>query len=417
MKKNLKTYHDAVHYLETLASTPHDTAYMKTHSANPQQYVERTREFVKLLGNPYRGIRFVHISGTAGKGTTTNYIHNILQSAGNTVGSFTQPYATTSIEKIKVNDLLLSPKEFVALVNKVQPAIEKMDTSYKYGRPSYFEIFFGMALLYFKQKKCNWAVLEVGCGGTYDAGMIIPKAICGNTNVGLDHMKLLGNTLSKIATEKAGIIRPHGHFFSTERRSKLISLFKKICTQKKATFHHIPAKKFDDANQKLATAITQHIGIADKHIHEGIQRTKLPCRFEIMQQHPLIILDGSHNPDKIRNVVHNLKKLTYDTLYTIFASSSNKDAQKMIKLLQPYTKQFIFTEFEAAAKNAYIAQQLASHTTHATIEPDAHKALKRTMQKIKKNDALLITGSFYMTGALREHWISEEYILTHRKTH
>ncbi|MBI1961533.1 MAG: hypothetical protein HYS45_02430, partial [Parcubacteria group bacterium] len=113
---------------------------------HPEQYVERTRELVKRLGNPCQGVRVIHVAGTAGKGTTTAYLHNILYKAGHRVGSFLSPYATTSIEKIKVNDLLIGPNVFAALVGRIKPVIERMAKEYEYGRPSYFEIFFAASL-------------------------------------------------------------------------------------------------------------------------------------------------------------------------------------------------------------------------------------------------------------------------------
>ena len=361
-----KPYYAAVAYLESLARAPHDQAYMHTHKQNPERFVERTRHFIKLLGSPHRGFRFIHISGTSGKGSTVAYTHEILRQAGFRVGSFTSPYATTSIEKIKVNDKLIDPLALARIVEKIKPLIQHMDKNYQYGRPSYFEIFFAIAILYFKKMKCDWVVLEVGCGGTYDAGMIIPKAIAVTTNIGLDHTKLLGNTLTKIAKEKAGIIRKNSHFFTTETRPNLLKIFEDECKKKNTKFHHIsplstdaipdvsPASllssdPFQQANASLAIAIARHIKIDEKIIKKAISSANLPpCRFEIVQKNPLVILDGAHNPSKMQSVVHNLKNLTYDKLYTIFASSDTKNARQMIKQLAPISDKIILSEIGAS---------------------------------------------------------------------
>ncbi|MEK7189028.1 MAG: hypothetical protein AAB671_00785, partial [Patescibacteria group bacterium] len=137
--KQFSAYRNAVNYLERLANSSHDQAYMRNRHDHPEQYVERTRELIKRLGNPCRGVRVIHVAGTAGKGTTTAYLHNILYGAGYQVGSFMSPYATTSIEKIKVNDKYIDPNEFVKLVDRIKPVIRAMEKEYEYGRPSYFE--------------------------------------------------------------------------------------------------------------------------------------------------------------------------------------------------------------------------------------------------------------------------------------
>jgi len=421
MAKSFKKYYSAVKYLETLSSSAHDQAYMKKHSAKPLQYLERTQEFIKRLGNIDRGFRFIHITGTSGKGSTVSYLHNILYKAGYKVGSFTSPYCTTSIEKIKINNKLIDPIVFSELVDKVKPVIKDMQKDYKYGRPSYFEIFFALSLLYFKKMKCKFVILEVGCGGKYDAGNIVKKSISACTNIGLDHTHLLGKTISKIAKEKAGIIKSNTHFFTTEKRESILKIFKQICKEKNTAFNFIKAKnKFQSANQALAVAITRHIKIKDNIIQDAIENTKLPpCRFEIMQKNPLIILDGAHNPDKIKSVVHNLKNLTYGKLYIIFAASDTKDAKKMLKILLPNTNEIIFTQFKTSNRDSFKPKQLsqfAGKFKNKSIEHNALKALKQTIKKLKSNDALLITGSLYLTGELRKYWIKENQILTNRET-
>ncbi len=416
MKNEFKPYYDAVAYLEKFAATPHDQAYMKTHSAHPERFLERTAEFVRLLGNPHRGLKVVHVSGTAGKGSTVTYIHEMLRGGGFRVGSFTSPYATTSIEKIRVNDALIDPLAFAGLVEKAKPAIKRMDTTYQWGRPSYFEIFFGLALLYFKKMRCEWAVLEVGCGGTYDAGTIIPQALTAATNVGLDHQALLGNTLAKIAREKAGIIRRNSHFFTTERRKKILALFRAVCRSRHTVMHPIAAPRFEDANIALAAAVARHIGISEAAIQRAQTRGLLPCRFEVMQQNPLVIQDGAHNPDKIRSVVHNLKSLTYRKLYTIFASSSNKDAAAMLRLIGNVSTVLVLTQFKNEARAAYAPETLKKLANHpqSRIERDPKRALREMLKKLTARDALLVTGSFYLVGELRKKWIPEGTILKTR---
>jgi len=415
-----KKYHSAVKYLEDLANTPRDQKYMKAGSKkNPGQFLARPLELCQRLGNIHQGFKFIHISGTSGKGSTVEYVHNILKESGLKVGSFTSPYCSTSIEKIKSQDKLISPDEFAEILNEIKPQIKKMEKESKHGRPSYFEIFLAMALLYFKKTKREWVVLEVGCGGRYDATNIIEKSISATTSIGLDHTAILGKTLPKIAKEKAGIIKPNSYFFTTEQRPVLLEIFKKICQSKNTKFNFVKCdEKFQEKNKALAGAIASHIGIAENIIEKGIKQTELPpCRFEIIQKNPLIILDGAHNPDKMRSVVHNLKSLTYGKLYTIFSASENKDAEKMLKIILPKTDEVVFTEFETQARKSFKISKLKSFAKSfkaKSFEKNSQKALSQTLKKLKREDALIITGSLYLTGGLRKNWIKEEKILEKR---
>ena len=440
---NFKQYHNAVKYLEDLAQEPHDQQYMRKGAKDPSIFLKRTENFLRQIGNPGKGFKYIHISGTSGKGSTTAYLHEIVSGAGFRVGSFYSPHSTTTIERIKTNEKLIDPVVFAQIVNEIKPTVKKMSQTSEYGRPSYFEILLGIALLYFKKMKCDFVILEVGCGGSYDATNIIEKSISAITNIGLDHTQILGKTLVKIAKDKAGIIKSHTHFFTTEKRANLLNIFKKQCKQKNAKFHNIipPALlrrgpggglrhdknrgKHQQANISLALAIARHLNIISAvqaqnfAPQERFMASPLPCRFEIMQKKPLIILDGAHNPDKMKSVVHNLKNLTYDTLYIIFAASATKDAKTMLKILLPAADEIVFTEFKTTDRKSYSPEtlsKLAKSFKHKSIEHNALKALKQTIKKLKPNNALLITGSFYLAGELRKHWISENMILRQRKT-
>ncbi|MEK7188926.1 MAG: cyanophycin synthetase, partial [Patescibacteria group bacterium] len=169
------------------------------------------------------------------------------------------------------------------------------------------------------------------------------------------------------------------------------------------------------ANASLAAAIAKHLKIRDGIIYGAIAQTSLPCRFEIIQQNPLVVLDGAHNPMKIANVVHNAKQLTYATLYTMFGCATTKDAAAMVRQLERVTDSFIFTTPRGTAHTFYEPKKLAAMTAlPKRVAPNPRTALKAALQKIKPDDCLLITGSFYLAGDLRKHWIPEKTILTKR---
>ena len=136
-------------------------------------YLRRMRSFSNLLGNPDRGMKYVHVTGTAGKGSVANLMQRVLMAQGYRTGLFTSPFVTTTIEKIKVNDLYISPNEFADLLERVKPAIDKAYAKSPYGGPAYFEVLIAMGFLYFKRQKCDWAILEVGMGGRFDATNVI----------------------------------------------------------------------------------------------------------------------------------------------------------------------------------------------------------------------------------------------------
>ena len=468
--KHFTPYYKAVHCLESLATLPLNADYLKRNAKDPNIYLERTACLLKLLGDPHRGFRYLHVSGTAGKGSTVAFLHQMLYLSGFRVGSFYSPFATTSIEKIKVNDKLINPLDFAKLTERIKIAAKKMVNS-KFGRPSYFECFFALALLYFKKTRCQWVVLEVGLGGKFDATNIISRSeVSAITNVGLDHTDILGKTLSAIARDKAGIIKPNSHFFTTETRPTLLKIFKEECLKKHTKLHTLSLRaKPDEAerslakrsqpeaghplggnprinlgiatssrqgrtprndtemnlagpyqlrNVALASAIGRHLKINDKIISQAIAETSLPCRFEIIQTNPLVILDGAHNPLKIKSVMHNLKSLTYKKLCIIFASARNKDARAMTAQLQRAADEIIFTQIKTAERKFRSAAELGKlipSFKKKIIEPNPRQALKKALKKLKPQDALLITGSFYLAGELRKHWISEETILRKRK--
>lgn len=429
-------YHQAVNYLEKLARDPLQYDYMRLHASSPAIFLERAKYFLKLLGNPDRGFKYVHITGTSGKGSTVAFLHEILHQSGLRVGSFTSPFACTSIEKIKVNDKLIKPNELARLIEKIKPAIAKMKQS-RFGRSSYFECFFAIALLYFKQLRCQWVILEVGMGGAFDATNAIARSeVSAITNIGLDHTHILGKTRTKIAREKMGIIKTNSHFFTTETRSNLLKIFQRRCGQLKTKFHLINVPKDADIrvfetqmagrhqqlNAALAMAIAKQLKISSNVIKNAIGKVSLPCRFEIMQKNPLVILDGAHNPDKIKSVIHNLKNLTYDKLYIMFACGRTKDARAMLKSLARAAEQIILTKFSHHVyyhAKAFKPEQISRHIgkfRNKKIESNPKKALSEILKKLKKNDALLITGSFYLAGELRKHWIPENQILKKRNT-
>lgn len=417
-------YHEAITYLESFTNLPLEGDYMIDRN-NLEVYIKRMKYFLKLLGNPHKNLKYIHIAGTAGKGTVTSMVHEILHSAGKNVGSFSSPSVTTSLEKIKVGGQYIAPDELADIVESLKPYIDEAYMHGPYGRPSYFEIFLAIAFIYFKNKKCDWVVLEVGLGGRYDATNVIEKpVVTAITNIDYDHTELLGKTLTRIAYEKAGIIKNDSVLFTTEQRQHILKIFKNICKSKYTTFNKLTSRdNTGGQNELLATAIAKYIGIDDNSIATGIHNAKLPCRFEIIQEKPIVILDGAHNRSKVKSTTDHLKRINYKKLYLVIGIAKNKDSLSMLKQIIPQADVVYFTRFLTKDRACAhpkellaISRAFLKKEAETRVFLDPHKALSTALKNASREDAVLVTGSFFLAGELRKRWFPEEKILRTRKS-
>ncbi len=425
MDKSFLRFKTAVEYIDSLGNLPLFDDYMSgTAKPHPEIFLKRMRYFLDLLGNPERGFKFVHITGTSGKGTVATMVHNGLVASGKSCGLFTSPYVVSPLEKIQVNDLYISPDEFADIFEEIKPFIDKAYISGEFGRPSYFEIYLAMAFAYFKKKKCEWAVLEVGCGGRYDATNIIPAPVASAiTCIDYDHIEILGKTLNKIALDKAGIIKKGSTFFTAEPRQPLRKMFREVCLKEGASCEEVSPKVGDDSNAVLAETILRSIGVSDVFIQQGLGYTKLPARFEIMQKKPLVIIDGAHNRSKVAHTVALLRKQKYKKLFLILAIANNKDSEDILTQIVPLADKVFLTRFlsmdRKPAPPARLMTELKPHLKPgATVEIllDPTDAYDKARVKSENEDCILVTGSFYLAGELRKKWYPEEVVAQRRKS-
>ena len=416
-------YFRAVDFLQGLNNLPLDGDYLvDKHHAD--RYIRRMRYFLNLIGNPDRELKFIHIAGTSGKGTVTNMVHEILFASGKNVGSFTSPFVTALIEEIKVGDEYISPDEFADIVEYLKPFIDAAYTEGPYGSPSYFEIFFSIALVYFQRKKCDWAVLEVGLGGRYDATNVIERPlVTAITNIDYDHTELLGKTLRKIAFDKAGIIKPGSAFFTTEQRPALLKIFSSICDEKRVAFRALPRQSdYREYNTELATALARHVGVSDESISRGINNMRLPCRFEVVGRNPIVVLDGAHNRAKIRSTLANLRRMTFKKLHLIIGIADNKDHVSILEQVIPLADSVSFTRFQSRERKCAHPKELLKKSAgylknlaRVRMFLDPERAVSQSIQDANRDDLVLVVGSFFLAGEIRKRWFSEELILEKRK--
>jgi dihydrofolate synthase/folylpolyglutamate synthase len=388
-------------------------------------FIERMRDFLDLIGNPEKGFKYVHISGTAGKGSVSTAVHACIVRKGKKAGLFTSPFVTSTIEKIQVGERYIDPIIFADIVDSLKPSIDKSIISGRHGAPSYFELILAIALLYFQKKHCEYVVLEVGLGGRYDATNIIERPIItAITNIGLDHTNILGTRRSDIARDKSGIIKKGSIFLTTETDPKILKIFKDACGSVAAEYHAVPSKNSDYASQNmaLAGAICTALGVVKK-TQDVKQMPILPARFEIMEQKPTVIIDGAHNPSKIKSTIYNLNKLRFKRLFLVIAISADKNWKTMMRMIVPLADVIYVTRFSVPGRQSvdpvFLMEEAAKYMrqkARVRLYSDPVQAFNKARREASKKDMVLVAGSFYIAGDIRSLYCPEDMILRRRRS-
>lgn len=416
------SYFKSVEYLEGLTNIQRGIIQK---GLDPSIHLERTNALITELGLSDFSPKYIHIAGTSGKGSVSNLIYQSLLMKKVNVGLFTSPFVTSTIEKIATNGLYINPKTFTELTDIIKSALDRVYEKYPYGCPSYFECIFAIALLYFKKQKCEYVVLETGLGGRYDSTNIIKNPVAtAITNVDLDHTEILGDTVEKIAYDKAGIIKKGSTFFTTEPRLKLLKLFKEICKEKEVLFVPLNTKNKDirEKNITLASAILKHLGFSSKELSNK-NMSLLPARFETISTKPLVIVDGAHNPAKMLSTAQNLKNLTYKKCILVIGMAANKNTADTMKIIAPLADAVYITRslspFRKVAELNDLCASVKKYTRtgveiHVTLDP--LRAFDTALKRVQKNDIVLVTGSFFLAGDIRARYYPESFILKKRKS-
>jgi dihydrofolate synthase/folylpolyglutamate synthase len=400
---------------------------VKNHSDSKEELVKslkRTESFMEFIGSPHKKLNIIHVAGTSGKGSVCYTLHQILTNAGLKTGTYLSPHTTTYLERFLFGNNLISTDHLIASVKKLTQQYQKY-LSLNGDPLSFFELSTCLALFMFYKTGAKWCVLEAGCGGRWDATNIIPTPrIAVITNINKDHTELLGKTLSKIAYEKAGIIKPNGIVICGETRSSLKKIFENEAIKNKSTIFFVNndhSNIVDDSfgshqqhNVAIARCAAQIIGIDEKCVKTTFKNLKqLPCRFEKIQNKPLIILDGAHSPAKIAATAKQIRELN-KSVHIIFGCAANKDSETMIKLLSPVSSKITTTRFkvtERKSANPVKLLNLVPRSKQAGAFLDHEDALKNTILNLKNNEAIVITGSLFLSGEMRKNWINEKQII------
>jgi dihydrofolate synthase / folylpolyglutamate synthase len=419
--KQYQLYKQAQIYLEKLPKLT-----LMRRGENPALGLERTKILLHALGNPERGFQYIHITGTSGKGSVTLMLHEILLAAGKRVGSYFSPHVTTTTERIYINGRLVSVPDFLWAFNKVRSIVDQTD---KVNHPSHFEALFAMSLLIFHKHRVQWVVLEVGAGGQFDPTNAIPAPkVAIVTNIGLDHQQLLGRTRSQIARTKAGIFKPGSKVFTAESDPKIRKILKCVAHKSSCPLTYVPTPKntiklklagfHQQHNAALAYAVSQYLHIPKHSIEKGLFRVCLPGRFEIITRWPDIILDGAHNRDKVSALMSVLRTAKYHRIHAVVGACEHKDARALLRPLLPYVDEWFCTRVKQVLPKPLNPKKLAATirqlrpSARVHVARPASTALQQARLSLGPKDAIVVTGSFYLVGELRQQWYSEKSILS-----
>lgn len=372
------------------------------------------------MDNPQEDFHAVHIAGTSGKTSTCYYIANMLEAAGYTVGLSASPHVTEMNERVQIGSAPLSEQEFCLEFNEFIKILNTLSIT-----PTYFELFVAFTYWYFAKIKVDYAVIEVGIGGMFDATNVIkrPDKICVITDIDLDHTDILGNTVSEIAQQKAGIIQKGNVVFMHDQSSEVTRIIQERTNLKKATLYkatpavepmagHLPL--FQQRNWTLAKCVCEYIfekagnGL-DTDKWQKTTDTIIPGRLEIIERgNKKIILDGAHNSQKMRALASSYKRLFPDAdTAVLLAITETKDVHlaEIASQISKISTHIIISTFASdqdIPKKSIGPNTIAKYFNDKDVylQPDLQKAFQELLDS--KKDFLLITGSLYLISAIKK---------------
>jgi dihydrofolate synthase / folylpolyglutamate synthase len=431
-----------VNYSETIDYLYHKLPlFSRVGSAAFKKDLTNTRILCEYLGNPQHQFKSVHVGGTNGKGSVSHMLASVFQSSGYTTGLYTSPHFYDFRERIRVNGQVADEDYVVSFVEKIKPVIEDI-------QPSFFEITVAMAFDYFAQKKVEMAIVEVGLGGRLDSTNIITPELSVITNIGWDHMNMLGNSLEEIAAEKAGIIKEGVPVVIGERKKETDPVFleqsikknspiafaedqSNLISQEWKNNHTIITVKKEGLGVRSfeldlpgvyqqknlltvlnALDVLQKDGyqIPDAAIHEGLknvrQLTGLMGRWEILRERPMVILEVAHNKDGMEQMLRHLKLLSFDKLHMVIGIVKDKDAAQVLSLL-PRDARYYFTQAQIprALPAEELQEKAANFSLTGKVYRDVNEAIHEALHNVSMYDLIIVCGSIFLVAEVNKDLI------------
>lgn len=398
--------------------------------------LKNTEALCAVLGSPHLKFKSIHIGGTNGKGSTSHMIASILQSAEYKTGLYTSPHLKEFTERIRINGIEISKDYVVDFVNRLQPVIEKL-------KPSFFELTVAMAFDYFAQESVDVAVIEVGLGGRLDSTNVITPVLSVITNIGWDHMDILGDSLEKIALEKAGIIKPEVPVVISERQAEIANVFQEkasavnsdlyfasdqykalarnedgqimleISRGKEIILRNLKLPLQGAYQQKNVLGVlasidilrTQGWKISDQHLLAGLQhvvrQTGIKGRWQILQRKPFIVCDTGHNLDGFKEVISQIQAQFYRNLFFVFGMVKGKEVTAILKLL-PREAYYFFCQAKIprALDAHFLYEQAREYQLKGEVIQDINEAFHRAKQIASVDDMIFIGGSTFVVAEI-----------------
>lgn len=393
----------------------------KLHPKNDLSYIRR---ILKQLNNPQDSVKTIHVTGTNGKGSTSYYLSNLLQKAGQKTGLFVSPYIYEFNERIQLNGKNINNNDLIKTANKIETAIEIL----KKDDPDFslvtFEYEVALAFQFFAQENCDYAVIEVGIGGEHDKTNVIIPEVSVITTIGLDHEKIIGPTLKDIAKEKSGIIKSNKPVvLGNVPQNVLEILLNKAQSENSKSFllgRDFQIKIMPDVieyqdsknlyNFALRPLVEAYdIGVAvqaiqllqldldRKKIEEAINETRIPGRYDVIQTSPEIIVDGAHNLQAMENLLNLVRKKKKGQIYVLLGMMKDKDLGPVTKLFKDEKVTLTRIDYPRAARLEDFPKEAQKEFEYKENFEEAYTSLKN---KLQADDMLLVTGSFYLVGAV-----------------
>ena len=379
--------------------------YQRTGAAAYKKDIGNIIEACNFLDNPHKKFKSIHIAGTNGKGSTAHLISSILQEAGFKTGLYTSPHLKDFRERIKINGVKISENDVISFVTTNKKNFEKINMSF-------FEYTVALAFDHFAKEKVDIAIIETGLGGRLDSTNIISPEISVITNIGYDHMNLLGNSLKQIAIEKAGIIKEKTPVLIGRKQIETETVFEEKASQKNTSVFYakqnevkfnVPNYQKENINTSISAIKILDWKISNQEINDGIknvnQNTGLRGRWETLSKNPKIICDTGHNVDGISNITNQLKQIKFNKLHIVFGTVNDKKINDILNLLPKDAKYYFCKAKIDRALNADKLKSIANeYKLIGESFESVEKALLNAKNNAKKEDLIFIGGSTFVVA-------------------